>query len=154
MTYAITVETASPRILAAVRRLVRPADVSAAFRPALDQVWAYLRSTPGLRTDGHNIFLYHHAGGDPGTGMDVDFGVEVTRQFAAHGEVAPVTTPAGRAAVTVHRGPYGGLPLAHAALRRWFSDNGRDIGAWSMEIYGDWQQDESQLETTILYALA
>jgi effector-binding domain-containing protein len=153
MTYVITVDTAPPRILAAVRRRVRPADVSTAFRSALDQVWAYLRSNPGLRNDGHNIFIYHHTGGDPATGIDVDFGVEVTRQFTARGEVGPVTTPAGRAAVTVHRGPYSGLPAAHAAMRRWFSDNGKSIGAWSMEIYGDWQQDESRLETTILYAL-
>jgi effector-binding domain-containing protein len=154
MAYAITIETAEPRILAAVRRRVRPVDVSTAFRPALDQVWAYLRSNQGLRSDGHNVFLYHHAAGDPATGIDVDFGVEVTRRFAAQGQVACVETPAGTAAVTVHRGAYDGIPLAHAALRRWFGEHGESIGAWSLEIYGDWQDDESKLETTILYALA
>ena len=153
MTYAVTIETVPPRILAAVRRRVRTGEVPRAFRPALDQVWAFLRSNPGLRTDGHNVFHYDHASGDP-TGFDVDFGVEVTRAFPPHGQVTCVTTPAGRAAVTLHRGSYGGLAAAHAALRNWLSQNGENMGAWSQEIYGDWHEDESKLETTIAYALA
>ena len=64
MTYAVTIEAVPPRILAAVRRRVRTGEVPRAFRPALDQVWAFLRSNPGLRTDGHNVFHYDHASGD------------------------------------------------------------------------------------------
>jgi|SoiMethySBSTD1v2_1073268.scaffolds.fasta_scaffold100924_4 effector-binding domain-containing protein len=154
MAYVVTVETVPPRILAAVRRRVRAGEVATAFRPALDQVWGFLRSNPGLRTDGHNVFHYGHASGNPTTGYDVDFGVEVTRIFDPLGQVTCVTTPAGRAALTVHRGPYGGLSAAHEALHHWFSQNGEKIGAWSQEIYGDWQEDESKLETTIVYALA
>src|SRR6266516_4991832 len=30
------------------------------FRPALDKVWAFLNKNPGLRTDRHNVLLYHH----------------------------------------------------------------------------------------------
>ena len=88
------VQVVSPRILAAVRRTVTIGGVGAVWRPALDQVWAFLRTHPDLRTDGHNIFLYHHPArrGDP---MDVDFGVEVVREFAPSGEVKPVETPAG-----------------------------------------------------------
>ncbi len=70
----VRVEIAQPRILAAVRRTVTIGHVGAAWRPALDQVWAFLRTQPDLRGDGHNIFLYHHPAkrSDP---MDVDFGV-------------------------------------------------------------------------------
>ena len=28
------------------------------WRPLLDEVWAFLRATPGLWTGGHNVFLY------------------------------------------------------------------------------------------------
>jgi len=153
MAYAVTIETVPPRILAAVRRRVRAGEVPRAFRPALDQVWAFLRTNPGLRTDGHNVFHYDHASGDP-TGFEVDFGVEVTRIFDPHGQVTCVTTPAGRAAVTLHRGAYSGLAAAHAALRNWFNQSGEHTGTWSQEIYGDWHEDESKLETTIVYALA
>ena len=82
----VWLEVVAPRRLAAVRRRVPAGSVASAWRSALDQVWAFLRGQPGLRTDGHNVFLYHHAAraGDP---MEVDFGVEVTRSFSPSGEV-------------------------------------------------------------------
>ncbi|HLK90958.1 MAG TPA: GyrI-like domain-containing protein [Polyangia bacterium] len=141
-----------PRLLAAVRRTAAPRDVPVAFRPALDLVWAFLRQHQGLRTDGHNVFLYHHVE-RPEAGMPIDFGVEVTRRFEPAGEVHCVETPAGEAAETVHVGPYSGLPQAHAALHAWCAANGRRIGAFSLEIYGDWSNDPSKLETTIQYLL-
>jgi effector-binding domain-containing protein len=146
-------ETASPRILAAVKRRVRPGEVGKAFRSAQDEVWAFLRGNPGLLSDGHNIFYYNHDGANA-AGLDVHFGVEVTRRFAGHGPVSCVETPSGRAATTVHRGAYDGLGAAHEAIRRWFRDNGERIGPWSLEIYGDWCEDASKLNTTIMYGLA
>jgi effector-binding domain-containing protein len=153
MAYTVTVETVSPRILAAVRRHVKVADIPTAFKPALDQVWAFLRSHPGLRSDGHNVFLYDHTSGGPAKGMDVHFGAEVTRHFQASGNVSTVETPQGRAAVTVHRGPYRDMAAGHAAIHRWIRDNGECMGAWSWEIYGDHNDEESKLETTIAYLL-
>ncbi len=75
MTYEIVTETAGARPIAAVRRRVRVGGVGTVWRPALDRVWAFLRRREGLRTDGHNIFVYHHPAG-PGEPMEVDFGVE------------------------------------------------------------------------------
>jgi effector-binding domain-containing protein len=122
------------------------------FKPALDLVWAFLRQHKGLRTDGHNVFLYQHVDG-PEPAMPVDFGVEVTRRFEPRGEVRCVETPAGEAAVLVHRGEYSGLPGAHAALHAWCAANARNIGAFSLEVYGDWSNDPSKLETTVQYLL-
>jgi|SRR6185312_3294198 len=148
MTYQVKVETLSPRILAAVRRRVPVGEVSKAFKPALDLVWAFLGKNKGLRTDGHNVFLYHHE--NPQI-MPVDFGVEVVREFEREGEVGCVTTPAGEAAVVLHRGHYSELAAAHKALHEWCRANGRTIGAHSLEIYGDWHSDPNMLETTIAY---
>lgn len=150
MSYDVHIEQISPRILAAVRRDVAMGDVPNAFKPALDLVWAFLGQNPGLRTDGHNVFLYHH---QTPTMMPVDFGVEVVRSFAGVGDVDCMMTPAGEAAVVVHRGPYHLLPAAHGALHRWVAANGRKIGAHSLEIYGDWSNDPAKLETTIQYVL-
>jgi hypothetical protein len=152
VSHDVKIAQLGPRILAAVRRTPAPRDVPTAFRPALDLVWAFLRRQRGLRTDGHNIFLYHHVE-RPELGLPVDFGVEVTRRFEADGEVQCVETPAGEAAVAVHVGPYGGIPQAHAALHAWCAANGRQIGAHSLEIYGDWSDDPSKLETTVQYLL-
>jgi len=150
MTYEVTIQTLAPRILAAVRRRVPMQDISTVFKPALDTVWRFLGSQPGLRSDGHNIFLYHHE--SPAI-MPVDFGVEVTRPFDGEGDVSCVTTPAGDAAVVVHRGPYTQLRAAHQALHEWCRSNRRIIGAHSLEIYGDWTEDPANLETTIQYLL-
>jgi len=57
-----------------------------------------------LRTDGHNIFLYHHPT-QPGAPILCDSGVEVTRTFESAGEVYATETQGGEAAVAVHRGP-------------------------------------------------
>jgi effector-binding domain-containing protein len=149
----IMIATVLPRTLAAVRQHVKMGDVPKVFKPALDKVWAYLGRHPGLRTDGHNIMLYHHTP-NPAEGMNVDFGVEVTAKFQGEGEITCVETPGGEAAILIHRGPYSGLPAAHAALHQACAASGKKIGSHSWEIYGDWTDDPSQLETEIVYLLA
>ncbi|MDB4980987.1 MAG: transcription activator effector binding protein [Myxococcales bacterium] len=146
----VKLEPLRPRWLAAVRRTAAPRDVPRVFKPALDLVWAFLKKHEGLRTDGHNVFLYHHVM-QPDGAMPIDFGVEVTRRFEPEGDVHCVETPAGEAAVLRHRGPYTGLPGAHAAVKAWFVKNGRRVGGNSLEIYGDWREKAEEMETTVLY---
>jgi len=152
MDVSVSVQVVSPRILAAVSRKVAIGGVGAAWRPALDQVWKFLRTQPGLRTDGHNIFLYHHPArrGDP---MDVDFGVEVVREFSPSGEVKTVNTPAGEVAAVMHLGPYDRLGQTHDAIHAWAAANNRVFAGKSWEIYGDWNDDPAKLETTVMYLL-
>jgi effector-binding domain-containing protein len=152
MDSSVRIEQIRPRLLAAVRRTAAPREIPGVFKSALDLVWAFLGRHKGLRTDGHNVFLYNHVE-RPEDGMPIDFGVEVTGRFEPEGEVRCIETPAGEAAVVVHLGPYGGLAKAHAALHAWCAANGRAIGAASLEVYGDWSDDPSKLETTIQYLL-
>src|SRR5690348_17157521 len=105
MSASVNLQIVPPRKLAAVRRAVAPGEVGSAWGPALNKVWEFIRSQPGLRTDGHNVFVYHHPS-RPGEPILCDFGVEVTRDFATTGEVYATETQAGEAAVGVHRGPY------------------------------------------------
>jgi len=153
MGVSVFTEVVLPRKLAAVRRRVAIDGVAGAWRPALDQVWEFLRFHPGLRTDGHNVFLYHHPAShhEP---MDVDFGVEVTRDFEAAGDVRPTETPAGEVAAAVHVGSYDLLKDAHDAVRAWAEAHQRRFAGQSWEIYGDWSADPSKLETTVVYRLA
>jgi effector-binding domain-containing protein len=152
MTVTVSTQVVPPRKLAAVRRRVAIGDVGSAWRPALAQVWAFLRSHPGLHKDGHNVFLYHHpaSGNAP---MDVDFGVEATRSFEPSGDVHPIETPAGEVATAVHVGPYDRLKQTHDAIHAWAQAHQRRFAGKSWEIYGDWSDDPAKLGTTIAYLL-
>ena len=77
MPVSVNVQTVHPRKLAAVRREVPPGAVATAWGPALGKVWPFIRSQPGLWTNGHNIFLYHRQA-QAGTPILCEFGVEVT----------------------------------------------------------------------------
>lgn len=85
--------------------------------------------------------------------LSVDFGVQIVRSFERKDEVHCVTTPAGEAVMTLHRGPYDKLLAAHAAIHEWCRNNNKSTGDFSWEIYGDWNDDASKLETTVVYLL-
>ena len=53
MPVSVNVETVHPRKLAVVRREVSPGAVGSAWGPAVGKVWDFIRSQPGLWTDGH-----------------------------------------------------------------------------------------------------
>jgi effector-binding domain-containing protein len=148
----VSVRTVAPIRLAAVRRHVAITGIGSAWKPAIDKVWEFLGTQPGLRTDGHNVFLYHHPARRDQP-MDVDFGVEVSRKFEPAGEVYATETPAGMVAVAVHLGAYDRMKETHDAIHAWREANNRAFAGKSWEIYGDWSDDPSKLETTIMYLL-
>jgi effector-binding domain-containing protein len=152
MSVAVSARTVSVMKLAAVRRQVMIGGVGAAWGPALDRVWGFLRTKPGLHTDGHNVFLYHHPA-LLGLPMNVDFGVEVVSAFEPQGEIHAVETPAGEAAVAVHAGSYDRMKETHDAIHAWRAASNRAFAGTSWEIYGNWSDDPAKLETTIVYLL-
>jgi hypothetical protein len=152
MSVSVKVQTVHPRKLAAVRREVAPGAVGSAWGPAVGKVWDFIRSQPGLWTDGHNIFLYRHAT-QPGAPILCDFGVEVTRTFETAGEVYATETPGGEAAIAVHRGPYNRMNEAYIAIEKWMTANRRESAGDSWEIYGDPTPDPSDTETTVVHLL-
>ena len=149
---SVDIQTVRPRKLAVVRREVTPGSVGLAWGPALDKVWAFIRSQPGLRTDGHNVFFYHHSERS-GARILCDFGVEVARTFERVGEVYATETPGGEAAIAVHRGPYNRMNEAHETITEWMATNQRECAGCSWEIYGDPTPDPADTETTIVYLL-
>ena len=153
MPYEIVVQDVAARPIAAVHRSVAVGEIASAWRPSLDTVWAFLRRHDGLRTGGHNIFVYRQTG-SPGTPLEVDFGVEVSGPFAGEGDIILTQTPAGLAASTVHTGRPDQLGRANAAIEEWCRANRRPLAGVSWEIYGDPGADPSVLEVQVFYLLA
>jgi effector-binding domain-containing protein len=152
MKYDVVVETAQAEVVAAVRAAAAISDIARAWKPALDQVWAFLKTNSELHA-GHNLFLYHHPE-RRNDAMNIDFGVQVARPFEGEGNVQCIKTPAGEVARTVHVGPYDSLGDAHNAIDAWCAANSRKIAHASWEVYGDWNDNPALLETTIKYLLA
>ena len=129
-----------------MREQVTPADIGSRFGPALDQVWQFVRDAALIT--GHNVFLYDDA--KPGL---IEFGVQVDAKFADGDVVVCSETPAGTIATTTHVGPYDQLGAAHTAVRMWCHDEGQPMAGRFWEIYGDWNDDATKLETEVCYLL-
>jgi effector-binding domain-containing protein len=153
MSYEIIVSTALPRPLAAVRKTVRLAELSALIQGLLGEVWQFLGSN-AIRSTGHNVALYLSTSGR-GANLSCDawFGVEVHETIPPSEQVVATSTPAGRVAATVHWGQYTGLADAHAAVRAWCQANGHRLSGPSWEVYGDWSNDWANVRTDVFYQL-
>jgi effector-binding domain-containing protein len=111
-----------------------------------------VNNVPGIHIQtGQNIFIFRDGSSD---GVTVEVGVEVASAFAPTEGVVSVTTPAGEVASTVHTGPYSGLGSAHDAVVRWCTEQRRPHANVWWEIYGDWKEDPTQLQTEVFYALS
>ena len=121
------------------------------WRPLLDEVWAFLRATPGLRTEGHNVMLYRHK--VPGIELSVEIGVQVTGPFEPSGRVVPSILPAAEAATARARNT-ADIGAAHAAVRAWCAAQGRALTGVSWEIYGDPDPRDGHVGVAVFWELS
>jgi effector-binding domain-containing protein len=128
-------------------------DLSSEIYRRLDLIWPYVRAN-GFVTN-HNVVAYV---GDPhaADGADVEVGVQVDRRFDGTSPegIRCTELPAGPMVRAVHVGPYDRLGETHMAVMAHCRDHDLAITGRSWEIYGDWTDDESQLETEVVYELA
>jgi effector-binding domain-containing protein len=150
--YQVTIERTTVCPTAVVKANATWREFPTLWRTLLDEVWAFLRATPGLRTEGHNVMLYRN--GVPGVEVAVEVGVQVTRSFAATGRVVPSTLPAGEAATTVHAGTPAQIGGAHDAVRAWCTEQRRELTGVSWEIYGDPDAQTGHFDVAVYWQLA
>lgn len=110
MSYQVTVTDAEARPTAVVAAATTWPEFPGLWKQLLDEVWACLRAG-GITRGCRNIMLY----------LDdvphVEVGVQLDQPCPLTGQVVASALPAGRAAMTVHRGAYAGLGAAHQAVR-------------------------------------
>jgi hypothetical protein len=94
MAYDVTIERTTECPTAVVKANTTWREFPTLWRTLLDDVWAFLRATPGLRTDGHNVMLYRNGLAEGEVAVEV--GVQVTKSFEAAGRVVPSTCPQAR----------------------------------------------------------
>ena len=103
---------------------------------------------------GPPVTLYPHWG--PGM-VTLHAGVPVGEGATAGDGLFVDTYPAGKAAVTIHTGPYDGLGDAHAALEQYLSAEGLKKGGPGREVYltdpGE-VPDPAQWKTQVIWPIA
>jgi effector-binding domain-containing protein len=152
MAYDVTVERTRECPTAVVRANTTWREFPALWRTLLDEVWAFLSATPGLRTDGHNVMLYRR--GVPGVEVAVEVGVQVTRTFESAGRVLNSTLPVAEAAKTIHSGPPAQIGAAHDAVRAWCTAHRREMTGVSWEIYGDPDTHTGHFDVAVYWQFA
>ena len=152
MAYDVTIERTTECPTAVVKANTTWREFPTLWGTLLNDVWAFLRATPGLRADGHNVMMYRDG---PARGeVAVEVGVQVTKSFAAAGRVVPSTLPAGEAAATVHTGTPSEIGAAHDAVVAWCSAQGRDLTGVRWEIYGDPDPRTGHFDVGVYWQLA
>ena len=147
--YTVVETAVEPRLVAGVRAQVTLGRVGQEFGRHLDQVYAAGKAG-SIQLDGQNIFIYRECVGDQ---LTVDFCVGAKAPFAPVGNVQPLYTPAGVAAMTTHQGDYTGVYAANAAVSAWCRAHDRPLAGPSWEVYGHWHADPAQLRTDVYYLL-
>ena len=84
---------------------------------------------------------------------NVEVGVEVEGPFAADGSVVPSALPAGETAMIVHRGPVRRPRVRPPGDPGMVRRQRPALAGPRWEIYGDWHDDPTQLETEVYYLL-
>jgi hypothetical protein len=150
MEYSVEIVNVPEQLLAAARERTTMRRVSQDIRRLLDGPWALIKERRDLRTDGHNVAVYLEWVPDGA----VEVGVQIITTFDATDLVVCSATPAGRAAVTTHFGPYNELHHAHRAAREWCAKHGHKLAGTAWEVYGDWTDDPAKLRTDVHWLLA
>ncbi len=145
MTYEVDVVDVSSVPFAHIKRRGRQNQIGEFAMALLDTVWATVRQA-GLQT-GHNVFTYRAAGNGL---LDMEFGVQVgAGATLPEGEVVIGSTPSGRTLHTLHLGSYDKLGEAWDAIYAEAARQGVSRNGVGWEVYGDWTDDLTKLETDV-----
>jgi effector-binding domain-containing protein len=150
--YDVTIERTTECPTAVVKANTTWREFPTLWGTLLDDVWAFLGATPGLRTDGHNVMLYRNGQGEGEVAVEV--GVQVTRSFETADRVVPSTLPAGEAAATVHAGTPAEIGAAHDAVVAWCATQRRELTGVRWEIYGDPDPRTGHFDVAVYWQLA
>ena len=147
MTYQVTVKDVQPRPTAVVPATTTWEAFPTLWRQLLDEVWACLRAS-GIDRGCRNVMLYRD------DVPNVEVGVELGQPCPLTGRVVASSLPAGRVAMTVHRGPYAGLDAAHRAVLDWCAEHGHRPLGTRWEVYGPHRDDPSEVWTEVYWLLS
>ncbi len=149
MTEFETVDVA-PVILAVAECQTKRSEIPARITKLFDVVYTWLPRA-GVTQTGHNYAVYDRFTPD---GMRMQVGFPVSARFTSDAQVRCLEFAGGRAAHVTHVGAYSGISATTDALNAWCAQQRLPLAGVGWEVYGDWNDDPSQLVTDIYFRLA
>ena len=146
MGYEVSLTDVESRRTAVVGATTTWQDFPALWGQLLGEVWNCLHSN-GISRGCRNIMLYLD------DVPNVEVGVQLDQPCALTGRVVASALPAGTAAMTVHRGPFGDVGAAHDAILAWCSAQGHRLRGIRWEVYGPHNDDPAQQWTEVYWLL-
>lgn len=151
MHYDVRIEDRPEQPIASLRKEIDQGAIGHWVDEALGAIFPTLGSA-GLHPTGPMVCRYHTWADDR---TDCEIGFPISGEVPAG--LTASATPAGRAAVTLHVGPYDGLPNAYEAMSAWMEENGIEPGRGPYEVYiADMSTGTpaSELQTEVVWPLA
>ena len=149
MQYEIKIHSVPMRHLAVVRSRLKRSELGGNLIPLLDRVYIQVHAGKIIQS-GQNVFVYKDSTKERVT---VEVGVEVAGPFEDVEDVVYSSTSSGEVASTLHIGPYSDLGSAYDALIQWCQENHRAQMNVNWEVYGDWEEDPTKLQTEVFSLL-
>jgi effector-binding domain-containing protein len=147
MVYEVSLTDVGSRRTAVVGVTTTWRDFPALWGQLLGEVWNCLHAN-GISRGCRNIMLYHD------DVPNVEVGVMLDRPCELTGRVVASALPAGTAATTVHRGPFGDVGAAHDAVLGWCAAHGHRLRGTRWEVYGPHNDDPAQQWTEVYWLLS
>lgn len=133
MTYDVKTKDVAPQRIISIRLRSPLADLGAEAARAYGELFAHL-GRAGAAPAGPPLAVYHSEPSEE-DGLDVEFGVPVTRPMSGAGRISGRELGGGRAAFTLHCGRYDAVGPGYAALQQWIQAHGHEIAEGPREIY-------------------
>jgi effector-binding domain-containing protein len=147
MSHEVSVVEAESRPTAVVAATTTWQEFPALWGQLLGEVWDCLHAG-GIYRGCRNIMLYLDSV------PNVEVGVLLDQPCPLTGRVVASALPAGTAAMTVHRGPFGDVGTAHDAVLGWCAEHGHRPSGTRWEIYGPHNDDPAQQWTEVYCQLS
>jgi effector-binding domain-containing protein len=147
MDYEVRLTDVESRRTAVVAATTTWLEFPALWGQLLGEVWDCLHAG-GIYQGCRNIMLYLDSV------PNVEVGVLLGQPCPLTGRVVASALPAGTAAMTVHRGPFGDVGAAHGAVLDWCAAHGHEPDGTRWEVYGPHDDDPAQQWTEVYWLLS